>query len=369
MTENRKTRVAIVFGGQSAEHEISILSARNVLEALDRSRFEPLLIGIDKNGRWLVQNEQKLLAAPQDPRLARINAGDPVHLSAPLAGYASDTEGSGHRIDVIFPVLHGTLGEDGAIQGLLEVAGIPYVGAGILGSAIGMDKDVMKRLLRDAGIPVAEFRTIRRERFDANPRQVCDELAKLDFPLFTKPANAGSSVGIRRVPSAAELEAAIRFAFEFDSKVLVEKAIAGREIELAVLGGSPASVSVPGEIVVQHPDGFYSYDAKYIDEHGARLELPAQISSQQCARAQALALHAFEVLECEGMARVDLFLQRDGEFLLNEINTIPGFTAISMYPKLWALSGVPPSELVTRLIDLALQRAQRKLEIRRSIAR
>jgi D-alanine-D-alanine ligase len=369
MAENSKTRVAIVFGGQSAEHEISILSARNVLEALDRSRFEPLLIGIDKTGRWLVQNEQKLLAGPRDPRMVKINAGDPIQLSAPIAGHAFDTASGGHRIDVIFPVLHGTLGEDGAMQGLLEVAGIPYVGAGVLGSAIGMDKDVMKRLLRDADIPVAEFRTIRRERFDANPREACDELAMLKFPLFTKPANAGSSVGIRKVASAVELEAAIRFAFDFDSKVLVEKAIVGREIELAVLGGSPASVSLPGEIVVQHADGFYSYDAKYIDEHGARLELPAQTSSQQCARAQALALNAFEVLECEGMARVDLFLQRDGEFLVNEINTIPGFTAVSMYPKLWALSGVPPSELVSRLIDLALQRAQRKRDIRRSIAR
>jgi D-alanine-D-alanine ligase len=368
MSEDSRTRVAIVFGGQSAEHEISILSARNVLEALDRSRFEPLLIGIDKTGRWLVQNEQKLLAGPRDPRMVRIDAGDPIQLSARLAGHASYTPSSDHRIDVIFPVLHGTLGEDGAVQGLLEVAGIPYVGAGVLGSAIGMDKDVMKRLLRDAAIPVAEFRTIRRERFDADPRQVCDELAMLNLPLFTKPANAGSSVGIRKVTSAAELEGAIRFAFDFDSKVLVEKAIVGREIELAVLGGSPASVSVPGEIVVQHQDGFYSYDAKYIDEHGARLELPAQISSEQCARAQALALNAFEVLECEGMARVDLFLQRDGKFLVNEINTIPGFTAISMYPKLWALSGVPPTELVTRLIDLALQRARRKHSIRRSIA-
>jgi D-alanine-D-alanine ligase len=267
---------------------------------------------------------------------------------------------------VIFPVLHGTLGEDGAIQGLFELTGIPYVGAGVLGSAIGMDKDVMKRLLRDAGIPVAAFRSIRRDRFDANPKGVCDDLAALSFPLFTKPANAGSSVGIRKVTTAEALEDAIRHAFEFDSKVIAETAIIGREIELAVLGGSPASVAVPGEIVVQHPDGFYSYDAKYVDEHGARLELPAQISPEQCVRAQALALRAFDVLECDGMARIDLFLQADGELLVNEINTIPGFTAISMYPKLWALSGVTPTELVTRLIDLALQRAQRRVEIRRS---
>jgi D-alanine-D-alanine ligase len=365
MSERGKVRVGIVFGGQSAEHEISILSARNVLEALDRSRFEPVLIGIDKAGRWLLQDERKLLAGPGDPRLVRIDSGSP--LASPLTDPTTNTWGGSGGIDVFFPVLHGTFGEDGSIQGLFELTGIPYVGAGVLGSAIGMDKDVMKRLLRDAGIPVAAFRSIRRDRFDANPKRVCDDLAALGFPMFTKPANAGSSVGIRKVTTAEALEDAIRHAFEFDSKVIAETAIIGREIELAVLGGSPASVAVPGEIVVQHPDGFYSYDAKYVDEHGARLELPAQISPEQCVRAQALALRAFDVLECDGMARIDLFLQADGQLLVNEINTIPGFTAISMYPKLWALSGVTPTELVTRLIDLALQRAQRRIEIRRSI--
>jgi D-alanine-D-alanine ligase len=364
MNERGKVRVGIVFGGQSAEHEISILSARNVLEALDKARFEPVLIGIDKAGRWLLQDDRKLLAGPGDPRLVRIDSGLP--LASPLTDPTTNTWGGSGGIDVFFPVLHGTFGEDGAIQGLFELTGIPYVGAGVLGSAIGMDKDVMKRLLRDAGIPVAAFRSIRRDRFDANPKGVCDDLAALGFPMFTKPANAGSSVGIRKVTTAEALEDAIRHAFEFDSKVIAETAIIGREIELAVLGGRPASVAVPGEIVVQHPDGFYSYDAKYVDEHGARLELPAQISPEQCVRAQALALRAFDVLECDGMARIDLFLQADGQFLVNEINTIPGFTAISMYPKLWALSGVTPTELVTRLIDLALQRAQRRAEIRRS---
>lgn len=360
MSDGDKIRVGIVFGGQSAEHEISILSARNVLAALDRSRFEPLLIGIDKTGRWLVQNEQNLLAGSQDPRLAKIDSGPPVRLASPLTDHSDDRSTSTSKIDVIFPVLHGTVGEDGSVQGLFEVAGIPYVGAGVLGSAIGMDKDVMKRLLRDAGLPVAEFRSIRLERFEANPKQVCDSLAVLGFPLFTKPANAGSSVGIRKVNSPAALEDAIRHAFTFDSKVIAEAAISGREIELAVLGGTPASVSVPGEIIVQHPDGFYSYEAKYIDKHGARVELPARISADQCTRAQAMALQAFEVLECDGMARIDLFLRPDGELLVNEINTIPGFTAISMFPKLWALSGVSPAALVTRLIDLALLRAKRK---------
>jgi D-alanine-D-alanine ligase len=208
----------------------------------------------------------------------------------------------------------------------------------------------------------------RRAAAGTHAQRICDELATLGFPLFTKPANAGSSVGIRKVTNPIELAAAVRYAFEFDSKVIAEAAITGREIELAVLGGTPATVSVAGEIVVQHPDVLYSCEAKYIDEHGARLELPARISAQEQSRAQALALRAFEVLECEGMARVDMFLRADGELLINEINTIPGFTAISMYPKLWTLSGVQPTELVTRLIELALQRGQRRAAIRRSIA-
>jgi D-alanine-D-alanine ligase len=228
-----------------------------------------------------------------------------------------------------------------------------------------MDKDVMKRLLRDAGIPVADFRTLRRARFDADPQRACHELAALGLPLFTKPANSGSSVGIRRVTDAAGVVDAVRYAFQFDSKVVAEAAVMGREIELAVLGGQPPTVSVAGEIIVEHPDGFYSYDAKYLDEKGARLELPAHIAPEIQARAQALALRAFDVLECAGMARVDLFLQADGALLVNEINTIPGFTAISMYPKLWSLSGVSPTELVTRLIELALERGRRQAEIRR----
>ncbi|MGB6449248.1 MAG: D-alanine--D-alanine ligase family protein [Steroidobacteraceae bacterium] len=365
MSEGGKIRVGIVFGGQSAEHEVSILSARNVLAALDPSRFEAVLIGIDKAGRWLTQDARKLLASGSNPRLLRIEGGLPVWLPSPLA--ESTPNSAAGRIDVIFPVVHGTFGEDGTVQGLFEIAGIPYVGAGVLGSAIGMDKDVMKRLLRDARIPVGDFRSVRRERFDAEPRQVLDELATLGFPMFTKPANAGSSVGIRKVVSASALEAAVRHAFEFDSKILAEAAVSGREIELAVLGGNPPTVSVAGEIIVEHADGFYSYDAKYIDEHGARLELPARISVDEQARAQALALRAFDVLECDGMARVDMFLRKEGSLLLNEINTIPGFTAISMYPKLWALSGVPPTELVTRLIELALRRGRERAAIRRSI--
>lgn len=355
MSAKAKLTVAILFGGQSAEHEISILSARNVLAALDRTRFEPLLIGIDKSGRWLRQEEQKLIESARDPRRVAIEAGPAV---APLA------RGAQPRIDVVFPVLHGTLGEDGAMQGLLELTGIPYVGAGVLGSAIGMDKDVMKRLLRDAQIPVAPFTVVRRAHFEAQPQRALAAIAALGFPLFTKPANAGSSVGVRKVKSAAGLADAVRHAFGFDAKVIAEAAVEGREIELAVLGGEPPQVSVAGEIIVQHADGFYSYDAKYIDADGARLELPAKITPDELGRAQALALRSFEVLECEGMARVDFFLARDGKLLVNEINTIPGFTAISMYPKLWELSGVPATSLVSRLIELALERSRVRQRLR-----
>jgi D-alanine-D-alanine ligase len=369
MSHPAKIRVGLLFGGQSAEHEISILSARNVLEALDRGRFEPVLIGIDKQGRWWTQDERRLLESSRDPRLAHIQTGMPIALG-PNRDRPDDlpAEVGDRAIDVVFPVMHGTQGEDGAIQGLLEVAGIPYVGAGVLGSAIGMDKDVMKRLLRDAGVPITPFMTLRRDRFDADPQSACNAVMTLALPLFTKPANAGSSVGVRKVTQVSQLEEAIRHAFAFDDKVIAEAAVDGREIELAVLGGNPATVSVAGEVIVQHPDGFYSYEAKYLDDRGARLELPASLSAAELAGAQSLALRTFEALECEGMARVDLFLRADGVWLVNEINTIPGFTAISMYPKLWALSGVGPTELVSRLIDLALRRGRHRAAIRRSIA-
>jgi D-alanine-D-alanine ligase len=363
---SQKIRVGILFGGQSAEHEISILSARNVLEALDPSRFEPLLIGIDKSGRWLLQDAQRLLASARDPRAVRIEEGTPAQLPTTFGDPALRQAAHSLTPDVIFPVLHGTMGEDGAVQGLLELAGIPYVGAGVLGSAVGMDKDVMKRLLRDAGIAVADFRTLRRHSFDHDAASACRELAALGFPLFVKPANAGSSVGITKVDRPDDLAKAIRHAFEFDTKILGEVAIAGREIELAVLGGDPPTVSVAGEIIVRHRDGFYSYDAKYLDDNGVELALPARIAPEVQRAAQAIALKTFEVLECEGLARVDLFLTAQGKLLVNEINTLPGFTAISMYPKLWALSDIPARMLVSRLIDLALDRAAQRLRLRRS---
>ncbi|HYM35373.1 MAG TPA: D-alanine--D-alanine ligase family protein [Steroidobacteraceae bacterium] len=358
----RKLRVGILFGGRAAEHEISILSARNVAEALDRTKFEPVLIGIDKSGRWLTQSESALLTSSRDPRLVKINEGTAVTVAPfPIARAEGDAS-----FDVVFPVLHGPMGEDGAIQGLLELAGIPYVGAGVLGSAVGMDKDVMKRLLVHAGIPVPKFFVIHFADFQKSPDAVCRQAAKLKFPLFTKPANLGSSVGIRRVASRKELRAALAHAFEYDVKILAEEAIIGREIECSVLGDDDPIASIPGEIMVQHKDGFYSYDAKYVDEHGAVLKIPAALKRVTINKVQKLAIRVFQILESNGLARVDFFLTKRGRLLVNEINTLPGFTAISMYPKLWEASGLTQTELITRLIEIAIKRHERKVAVRQS---
>jgi D-alanine-D-alanine ligase len=364
-----KLRVAVVFGGRSAEHEISLLSARFVVASLDRDRFEPILVGIDKSGRWLLQEEALLLGASRDPRLVRLNqAMPPVALAAHPApsGQASLTlhTGTTAGIDVVFPVLHGPMGEDGAVQGLLELAGVPYVGAGVLGSAVGMDKDVMKRLLAAAALPVLPWVTLRH----AGERSAdLDRAEALGYPLFVKPANMGSSVGVRRAKGRAELAAAIDHAFELDTKVIVEKGLdRPREVECAVLGNDAPVASIPGEIVVDHPDGFYSYAAKYIDEVGATLRIPADLTAAQVSKVQRLALETFRVLEGAGLGRVDFFLGADGQLYVNEINTMPGFTAISIYPKLWEASGVSARELTGRLIDLALERGARKARLRTS---
>jgi D-alanine-D-alanine ligase len=367
-----KLRVAVLFGGRSAEHEISLLSARFVVEMLDRERFEPILIGIDKSGRWLLQEEALLLGATRDPRLAKLNQTAPdVALAAHpgASGDASLTIGSGERrsIDVVFPVLHGPMGEDGSVQGLLELAGVPYVGSGVLGSAVGMDKDVMKRLLKEAGLPLVPYAVIRRSAWDADRAAALAACAGLGDVVFVKPANLGSSVGVTRVVRGGDLAAAIEHAFEFDLKVVVEAGLdRPREIECAVLGDDDAIASIPGEIVVDHADGFYSYAAKYIDEKGATTRVPAELSAEQVALVRSLALRTFHALEGAGLARVDLFLAADGRFYVNEINTIPGFTSISMYPKLWQATGIGGKELVSRLVDLALARAGRKAKLRTS---
>jgi D-alanine-D-alanine ligase len=372
MSAPRKLRVAVLFGGRSAEHEISLLSARNVVQALDRERFNPMLIGIDKNGRWLLQEEAVLLAAARDPRLARLeqsassvslvaHPGDRGEAALTIAGSASEA------IDVVFPVLHGPMGEDGCIQGLLELAGVPYVGSGVLGSAVGMDKDVMKRLLDQAEIPIVPYETVRLGEWSRGREAILQRCSALVCPLFVKPANLGSSVGVTKVKDSSALATAIDAAFEYDTKVVIEQGIEGvREIECSVLGDDDPIASTPGEIVVDHPDGFYSYAAKYIDEHGATTRIPADLTSAQASAVQLLALRTFRTLEGSGLARVDFFMDKSGALYVNEINTLPGFTSISMYPKMWEASGIPPQELVARLIDLALARSDRRRKLKTS---
>ena len=375
----KKTRVIVLFGGRSAEHEISLLSARNVYLALDRARFEPVLVGIDKQGRWRLEEEQTLLGATGDPRNVRLGATGaeltvPVRPQTELAPATAPASATGavqilRHDDVVFPVLHGTYGEDGTVQGLLELADVAYVGAGHLGSAIGMDKDVAKRLLAQAGIPVVPWRTVHAPAVAADPERVAAEVAALGYPLFVKPANAGSSVGVSKVKTPGDLLPALRQALRFDRKLLVETGIDAREIECAVLGNDDPQASSPGEIEVTHKDGFYSYEAKYVDAAGSRIRIPADIPPAVAERVRALSVATFRALELAGMARVDFFLDRRrpdaaDALYVNEVNTIPGFTAISMYPKMWEHAGVSISELCARLVDLAIERraARRRLE-------
>jgi len=370
MARERKLRVAVVFGGRSAEHEISILSARFIVESLNREKFDPVLIGIDKSGRWHLQEEALLLGSARDPRLVKLNQAMPdVALAAhplPSGEAALAIEGSGQAaIDVVFPVLHGPMGEDGSVQGLLELAGVPYVGSGVLGSAVGMDKDVMKRLLEQAEIPIVRHVTVRHAAWRKGNEEIIAQCEELGSPVFVKPANLGSSVGVRRAKTRDELVAAIDHAFEFDTKAIIEEAVVGvREIECAVLGDEDPIASIPGEIVVGHEDGFYSYAAKYIDEHGAKIRIPAELTAAQASSVQLLALQTFRALEGSGLARVDFFLSQDGRLFVNEINTLPGFTAISMYPKLWETSGIPARDLVERLIEIAMARGKRRSQLR-----
>jgi D-alanine-D-alanine ligase len=369
-----KRRVAVLFGGRSAEHEISLLSARFVVESLDRAKYEPILVGIDKTGRWLLQDEALLLSAARDPRLVKLNQATPaVYLPPHLAAPGALVSATGHdtgplSVDVIFPVLHGPMGEDGTVQGLLELSGVPYVGAGVLGSAVGMDKDVMKRLLLQAELPVLPYETVRFRHWQSGPDAVLARLARLGYPQFVKPANLGSSVGVSRAKSQSELGQALEHAFEFDDKVVSEAGLDHpREIECAVLGGETPRASVLGEITIDHPDGYYSYAAKYVDGSGVTTKIPAALSADQTETVQRLALATFRTLECEGLARVDFFLDQSSVPYVNEINTLPGFTAVSMFPKLWQASGLSATELMTFLIDDALTRAARRRSRRSSV--
>jgi D-alanine-D-alanine ligase len=360
----KRRRVAVLFGGRSAEHEISCISARSVIDALDPDRTEIVPIGISRDGGW-----HRLPGPPALPAetgtMPEVTDGSGTTVE--LAGESGSSElvaadGSREPIDVVFPVLHGPFGEDGTVQGLLELAGVPYVGAGVLGSAIGMDKDVQKRLFLQAGLPVGPFETVHEKGWGDDPESVEASAEALGYPVFTKPATLGSSVGVTKVYHAGELAAGLANAFRYARIALVERSAEGaREIECAVLGNDEPVASVAGEIV---PDGhdFYDYEAKYLDEHGARLVIPADLTPEVLEEVQRLAVAAFRTIRCAGMARVDFFLMGEADLWLNELNTVPGFTSISMYPKLWEASGLAYGDLVQRLLDLAIERheAERK---------
>jgi D-alanine-D-alanine ligase len=363
----KKIRVGILFGGRSAEHEVSLQSAKNIIEAIDKKKYSVVLIGIDKKGKWFLNEAAHFLLHADNPKLIKLNrAGTGVTLVPGSKGGKLISLSGGQSagpVDVVFPVLHGPFGEDGTVQGFLKLANVPFVGASVLGSAIGMDKDVLKRLLRGAGIPTAKFLAFERKATrDIDFNAVVEQLG---LPHFVKPANMGSSVGINKVKSESDFRHAVNEAFKYDTKILIEEAIAGRELECSVLGNDHAIASIPGEIVPHHE--FYSYDAKYIDENGAALEIPAKLPEHIVKKVQDMAVRAFDALCCEGMARVDFFLRGEDEVIVNELNTIPGFTRISMYPKLWEASGIPVTELIDRLIKLAFERYEREQRLKTTV--
>jgi D-alanine-D-alanine ligase len=357
MAENKRLRVGVIFGGRSGEHEVSLASAASVIRALDPEKYEAVPIGIGKDGRWFIGTPaQKMLPdVLRQGHRVMLSADPSVGALLPLEERAAGSQ----RVDVIFPVLHGTFGEDGTVQGLLDLAGLPYVGSGVIGSAVGMDKDMAKRLFLQAGLPTGDFLAILRSEWEKGRERILKAVAKkFRFPVFVKPAALGSSVGMTKVHKREELAAALDLAAEFAQKILVERNIRGREIEVSVLGNDEPEASIPGEIIPHRE--FYDYTAKYLEE-GTRLEIPAKLSKMQVRRFQEYAVRAFRCLECRGMARVDFFLEKpSGRIYLNEINTIPGFTSISMYPKLWEASGIPYRELIDRLIQLALAENREK---------
>jgi D-alanine-D-alanine ligase len=353
---SRKLRVGVLFGGRSGEHEVSLASAASIIRGLDPQKYEAVPIGITKEGHWRVgAGAQKMLPEVLRTGQGVVMSADPTESALmPIDGSAQ-----GQKLDVVFPVIHGTFGEDGTMQGLLELAGLPFVGAGVLGSAIGMDKDIAKKLMQVAGIPVVPWIAVQRADWERQPKEIRRAIEKkFKYPVFVKPATLGSSVGMTKVHSRAELGPALDLAAEFAMKIMVERAVSAREIEVSVLGNHDPRASVPGEIVPHRE--FYDYAAKYLEE-GTQLLIPAKLKKSEVKKVQAMAVTAFRALELSGMARVDFFIEkRGGKIFLNEVNTIPGFTSISMYPKLWEANGIPFRELVTKLIDLALEQHREK---------
>ncbi len=359
----KRLHVGLIYGGLSSEHEVSVNSARNVFEALDPQRYDVTPIWIDRAGGWNVETSPEHLLG----KAAEIAASHTLFSPMDDAGTVlTSTDEAPHlqdiHFDVAFPMLHGQNGEDGRVQGFLHTLGIPYVGPDVLGSAVCMDKEMTKRLLRDAGLSVTPF--VVAHRFDTRMPTFAEIADAFGVPFFVKPANSGSSVGITKVGDADSYDDALTYAFNYDRKILIEKGISGREIECAVLGNEEPKASVLGEIVSTAE--FYTYDAKYIDADASRMEVPADLPSDVADRMRAMAEQACRVLGCEGMARVDFFYADDGEILLNEVNTIPGFTSRSMYPVMWEHTGLPFGKLVDRLIELALERHARDSKIKTS---
>lgn len=351
--------IGVLFGGKTAEHEISLISAKNVIGAIDKEKYKVVPIGIGKDGGFRLYEGDNYIENGDDPKTVKLG-DDFAEATFVNVGIIPLDGNEKIQLDVVFPVLHGTFGEDGTMQGLLKIMDIPFVGVDVLGSAVGMDKDVMKRLLRDADISISDFMTFdETERaainFESIERQLC-------LPVFIKPANAGSSVGISKATDEASFDQAIDEAFRYDRKIVIEEMVKGREIEVSVLGNVDPEASLPGEVIPHHE--FYSYEAKYLDENGASFEIPVKLDEDIIKQIQETAIKTFKALNCEGMARVDGFLTEEGKFFINEINTIPGFTKISMYPKLWEVSGLPYPKLIDRLIDLAFERHERDKKIK-----
>ncbi len=365
----KKINIGVLYGGRSGEHDVSLCSAASVFSALDRNKYKVTAIGVDKDGRWYVQDEPKIISDKDFGRkmaLKKSGAWLVNHFEQDNKLHLYDLKNKNKEviIDVVFPVLHGTFGEDGTLQGLLELAMVPYVGADVTGSAVGMDKDIAKRLLNQAGIPVVPSVTVNKQRWQDDAKFIMkNALEKLGLPLFVKPVCTGSSVGVKKVKKKEMLAKAMNFAFQFDTRVMIEEAIDCREIECAVLGNEKAFASILGEIIPSHE--FYSYEAKYIDPNGAALKIPAEINKSLAGKIRKTAVEGYMALGCSSMARVDFFLdKKTNKFYLNEINTLPGFTSISMYPKLWEATGLKYSNLLDKLIALALDRHKRKLEIK-----
>lgn len=355
-----KINVGILFGGKSVEHEVSVQSSKNVYEAIDQNKYNVTMIGITKEGQWILN--------PTISEKGTVIGDNPLAL-IPGAGGAQIVDLTGKselpKLEVIFPILHGAYGEDGTMQGLLKLMNIPFVGPSVLGSAVGMDKEVMKRLLLDSEISSADYMVFNKYTGDDVNPTFEEVKAALGLPCFVKPASLGSSVGISKAHNKEEFEHAIIKAFQFDQKLIVETSIKGREIECAVLGNEKPMASLPGEVISNHE--FYSYEAKYLDEHGAALVIPADLPGKLIAKIQEIAIKTFKTLYCEGLTRVDFFLTDEGEILINEVNTIPGFTKISMYPKLWGATGISYTKLIDHLIEYAIERFNREMELKTSI--